>query len=80
LTYALSLELIVRDDGRGIDPDIAAKGKPRHFGLTGTQERAERIGAKLTISSSANAGTELKLIVPGQVAFLRPRVGLGRTV
>src|SRR5262249_16473060 len=72
LTYAHSLELIVRDDGKGFDPDIADKGKPWHFGLTGMQERAARIGAKLAISSSANAGTKLELIVQDRW-FIRER-------
>jgi signal transduction histidine kinase/ligand-binding sensor domain-containing protein len=69
LSYSHNLELRVRDDGRGIDSEIAAKGKRGHFGLTGMQERAARINAKLTISSSANAGTEVRLVVPGQVIF-----------
>ena len=79
LTYAHSLELVVRDDGKGIDPDIAVNGKPWHFGLAGMQERAVRIGAKLSISSSANGGTRLELIVPGHIVFSRSRVGLGKT-
>jgi signal transduction histidine kinase len=79
LTYGHSLELVVGDDGKGIDPDIAAKGKPGHFGLTGMQERAVRIGAKMTICSSSNAGTKLELIVPGQVVFSRIRVAVEKT-
>jgi ligand-binding sensor domain-containing protein/signal transduction histidine kinase len=78
LTYAHSLDLLVCDNGKGIDPNIAAKGKARHFGLTGMQERAVRIGAKLTISSSANAGTKLELIVPGHVVFSRARIAAGK--
>jgi signal transduction histidine kinase len=73
LTYAHSLALVVRDDGKGIDPDIAANGKPGHFGLTGMQERARQIGAKMTIRSSENAGTEVELIVPGQIGFRERR-------
>ena len=69
LSYAHSLELRVRDDGRGIDPEIAAKGRVGHFGLAGMQERATRIGAKLSIRSSASAGTEVELIVPGQIMY-----------
>jgi signal transduction histidine kinase len=80
LTYAHSLDLLVRDNGKGIDPDIAAKGKVGHFGLTGMQERAVRIGAKLTICGSANAGTKLELIVPGHVVFSRTRIAAGKTV
>jgi signal transduction histidine kinase/ligand-binding sensor domain-containing protein len=69
LTYAHNLELRVRDDGRGIDPDIVTNGRRAHFGLTGMQERAARINAKLTVSGSADAGTEVELLVPGQVIF-----------
>jgi nitrate/nitrite-specific signal transduction histidine kinase len=36
------------------------------------RERAERIGAKLTIESSANSGTEVTLIVPGAFVFHKP--------
>ena len=39
LTYARSLELLVRDDGKGIDPDTVVHGKPGHFGLTGMHDR-----------------------------------------
>ena len=69
LIYAQNLELRVRDDGRGIDPDIAAHEKREHFGLTGMQESAARINAKLTVHSGVNAGTEVELVVPGQVIF-----------
>jgi signal transduction histidine kinase len=73
LSYAHSLELRVRDDGKGIDPEIAAKGKIGHFGLAGMQERATRIGGKLSIRSSANAGTEVELIVSRQIVFRKHR-------
>ena len=69
LIYAHSLELRVSDNGKGMDAEIAAKGKQGHFGLTGMQERAMRIGAHLTIRSSGSAGTEVELIVPGRIVF-----------
>jgi signal transduction histidine kinase len=69
LSYAHSLELRVRDDGKGIDPKIPSGGKPEHFGLTGMQERAACISGRLTVSSSAGAGTEVELVVPGQIVF-----------
>ena len=33
------------------------------------RERAARIGAALTVVSSASSGTEVKMIVPGRVIF-----------
>jgi signal transduction histidine kinase len=32
-------------------------------------ERSERIAARLTVLSAPGAGTEIDLMVPGQVAF-----------
>jgi len=69
LTYTSNkLRLLVRDDGCGIDPDILRSGRDGHFGLSGMRERADRIGARLQLFSSAS-GTELELSVPGRVAF-----------
>jgi signal transduction histidine kinase len=73
LTYARSLGLLVRDDGKGIDPDTVVHGKPGHFGLTGMQERATRIGARMTVRSAVNAGTEVDLTVPGHIGFRQRR-------
>jgi signal transduction histidine kinase len=69
LRYADDLALRVRDNGTGIDPAIVDAGKDRHFGLQGMRERAARIRGKLTIVSSTNSGTEIKLIVPGGIIF-----------
>ncbi len=69
LRYAHDLTLCVRDNGVGIDPAIASKGKEGHFGLRGMRERAARIGAQLTIQSSATSGTEMTVVVPGRIVF-----------
>jgi signal transduction histidine kinase/ligand-binding sensor domain-containing protein len=62
--------LRVRDDGRGIDPEILEKGgRTDHFGLQGMRERAQKIGAKLKVWSRAETGTEVELIVPGATAY-----------
>jgi signal transduction histidine kinase len=69
-SYALrALEVRVRDDGRGFDP---SQGTPAgHWGLVGMRERAASIGAKLTLTSSPTAGTEIVLVVPGGLAAKR---------
>lgn len=59
----------VRDDGCGIDPLVVHAGREGHWGLRGMRERAKRIGALLKISSSTADGTEVRLSVPGAVAF-----------
>jgi len=72
LSYVGNLTLCVRDNGKGIDPDVAAKGKGGHFGLIGMYERASRVRGKLTLSSSAGIGTEVELVVPHKIAFQQP--------
>jgi signal transduction histidine kinase len=70
LEYAASqLRVLVRDDGCGIDPEVLLSGRDGHWGLSGMRERAERIGAKLKVSSSAAGGTEVDLRVPSHFAF-----------
>lgn len=73
LNYADDLSVLVRDNGIGIDAAIAETGRKEHFGLQGMRERAARIGARLTIVSTTNAGTEVKVVVPGRVVFRTPR-------
>ncbi|HXB72736.1 MAG TPA: two-component regulator propeller domain-containing protein [Candidatus Acidoferrales bacterium] len=71
LEYSPS-QLCVRvcDDGCGIEPNILSSGRNGHWGLSGMQERADRIGGRLRLSSSAAAGTQIELSIPGNVAFL----------
>jgi signal transduction histidine kinase len=62
--------LIVRDDGKGIDPKVLKdQGRAGHWGLPGLYERAEGIGARLDIWSEVGAGTEVRLTVPGAIAY-----------
>jgi signal transduction histidine kinase/ligand-binding sensor domain-containing protein len=69
LRYANDLALRVSDNGTGIDPVIADRGRDGHFGLQGMRERAARIGGTLTLVSSSSSGTEIKLVVPGGIVF-----------
>jgi len=62
--------LRVRDDGRGIDPEIIELGgRPGHWGLQGMRERAQKIGAQLKLWSGPETGTEIELTVPGATAY-----------
>jgi hypothetical protein len=69
LSYARDLSLRVSDDGVGIDPSVADRGRDGHFGLQGMREQAARIGGKLTVVSSSNSGTEITVVVPGGIVF-----------
>ena len=63
------LRVLVRDDGRGIDPQVLHSGRDGHWGLSGMRERSEGIGASLKLRSRIGAGTEVELTVPSAIAF-----------
>jgi signal transduction histidine kinase len=71
ITYSDSEFLLnVRDDGRGIDPEVANRGaRAGHWGLPGMRERAKSFGGKLEVWSEHGAGTEIELSVPGAIAY-----------
>ncbi|MGE3277757.1 MAG: two-component regulator propeller domain-containing protein [Vicinamibacterales bacterium] len=69
LSYHQDLTVRVADDGRGMDPAVAARGRDGHYGVQGMRERAARIGATLAIVSAPGAGTDLRLTVPGRAIF-----------
>ena len=69
LEYGHDLTLRISDNGGGIDAAMIETGKQGHFGLPGMRERAERIGARLTLTSELGTGTVVAVIVPGRLAF-----------
>jgi signal transduction histidine kinase/ligand-binding sensor domain-containing protein len=69
----------ISDDGVGIDEQILSEGgRPGHFGLKGMVERANKLGAKLTIRGKLHAGTEIELSMPMTVAVGARREGWRR--
>jgi signal transduction histidine kinase/ligand-binding sensor domain-containing protein len=69
------LRLRIRDDGKGIEPQVLESGGlPGHWGLRGMHERAEKIRARLHIWSRRGAGTELELRVPASIAYGHKKV------
>jgi signal transduction histidine kinase len=55
-----SLEVTVRDDGAGFDPEVATSG----FGLLGMRERLSLAHGELEISSEPGAGTTVTAVLP----------------
>jgi signal transduction histidine kinase len=51
-----ALELCIRDNGRGFDPNHTMAG---HYGLGMMRDRAEAAGAQLSITSQRGHGTQL---------------------
>jgi signal transduction histidine kinase len=58
-----TLALRVTDDGRGFEPDAAARRG--RLGLVSMRERADRLGGELVIESAPGAGTCVSLDVAG---------------
>jgi signal transduction histidine kinase len=56
---ASGVELRIRDDGRGFQ---AQDRSPDHLGLGIMRERAEAVGARLTISSPIGRGTVVRVV------------------
>jgi len=58
------LELIVADDGRGMQ----VPAQPHSFGILGMHERARSIGGALELRSSPGEGTRARLVLEGLAA------------
>jgi signal transduction histidine kinase len=56
------LRLLVRDNGRGMDPPV------ERAGVSDMRARAARIGAQFRIWSRSRAGTEVEISVPNHIA------------
>jgi signal transduction histidine kinase len=54
----------VRDDGVGFDPGARAI-RERRLGLTSMRERAERLGGTFSVHTAREAGTAVKVEIPG---------------
>jgi signal transduction histidine kinase/ligand-binding sensor domain-containing protein len=68
------LRVHVRDDGKGIDPEILqAGGRAGHWGFAGMRERAQQIGARLDFWSERGMGTEVQLTVVASIAYQTPQ-------
>ncbi len=59
------VRMVVADDGRGFAEDPTGGGENRHaYGLLGIQERAELIGARVTVKSRPERGTTVEVLLP----------------
>lgn len=71
LRYGDKLGLRVRDNGKGIPPEVAVRGSDGHFGVIGMYERAAKLRAKLSIASPRGGGTVVDLAIPRRFATMR---------
>ena len=60
----------VRDDGKGLEPVILVNGgRQRHFGISIMRERAEELGAAITITEPPAGGTLVTCRLAGSIAY-----------
>jgi signal transduction histidine kinase len=59
-----SIELTVRDDGRGFALGSQLGPDQGHFGLSGMRERIDRLGGTFSIESRPGSGTTVRVVVP----------------
>ncbi|HXM93914.1 MAG TPA: two-component regulator propeller domain-containing protein [Candidatus Dormibacteraeota bacterium] len=71
------LQIRIQDNGRGVSEETLNLRRPGHYGITGMQERAERLGTSISIRSRIGKGTEVNLSVPAHLIYQEslPRSG-----
>jgi two-component system sensor histidine kinase UhpB len=53
------LEIVIEDDGCGIDPRT-----PAGFGLQGMQERVQALGGECAVEAGPAGGTSVRVVIP----------------
>jgi signal transduction histidine kinase/ligand-binding sensor domain-containing protein len=72
--HAREFRMSCRDNGRGFDAEaFCALQNNGHWGLRGMEERAQSIGAKLSLTSAPDKGTEVHITMPARLAYVRHR-------
>ena len=61
----------VRDNGKGIKPEVLQTGRDGHYGIVGMRERTRLAGGRLDFWSELDSGTELELTVPASLAYAK---------
>lgn len=69
------VQLRLRDDGRGFDRATAGQASGGHFGLLDMRERAEKLGARYSLTSQPGHGTEILITVTDAMANNSPDHG-----
>jgi signal transduction histidine kinase len=69
------LKILVEDDGCGFDP-AQSEQRTGHHGLLMMRERADEIGALLTVDSRVGTGARIRLLVPIPAPALLPSQAL----
>ncbi len=66
-------QMLIQDDGVGLEPDAFLAHQRGHFGLASMRERANMIGGRLNVSSARGRGTAISLMLPARIAYATPQ-------
>jgi len=73
---ASQLSISCHDNGCGLDAGVLARGWVEgHWGLLTMRERAESLSGRLTLRSESGEGTEVRVQVPGRIAYSASNTG-----
>jgi PAS domain S-box-containing protein len=74
LQYSGGLQLVVRDDGIGFDPEAALRTASggTSLGLVGMRDRVELVGGRIAFVSEPTGGTEVQVNFPNVPNLPRP--------
>jgi len=61
-----TVEMLVKDNGQGFNPDVLEQFPPGYHGLNIIKERAESLGGSVTISSANGEGTAVTVSLPSE--------------
>jgi signal transduction histidine kinase len=74
------LQLRIQDDGCGVTEETLNMRRSGHYGIAGMRERAERLGARMSIRSRVGEGTEVNLSIPAHLVYEDGAAGSGSRV
>ncbi|HBY95178.1 MAG: ATP-binding protein [Ardenticatenaceae bacterium] len=57
-------EVLIEDDGKGLDLNAVVSGRQRHLGLVSMHDRARLVGGSLQIGNRAQGGTRVLVTIP----------------
>jgi signal transduction histidine kinase len=68
---AREFQVHVRDNGKGMKPEVLQAGRDGHYGIVGMRERTRLAGGRLVFWSELDSGTELELTVQASLAYAK---------
>lgn len=73
-TTSKKMEIIIEDDGVGIDPDViqASKGWAKGFGLFSIRERMNFLGGQFFVETAPSGGTRTRMVIFNDSGCLIP--------